>query len=237
MRTPTSSPSFSIIIPTFNEAGGIAACVQAVAAVCNEDYEILVIDGGSDQTETILRELSNAIPRLRYIKNEADRGKGHAIRRGISEARGRAHAQFDADLQFMPEDIPMLIQKVASADCDVALGSRFTPNSQKDLEASLMRKFGNWSISAYASLLFGQRMTDVLAGIKAWSAHAATVIDLQSDDFAYEVEIPARAIQRGLRVREYPIGTCARTSGESKVSIIASGSSIVSACTRFRLTQ
>lgn len=232
-----STPDLSVIIPAFNEAAGIDRCVRAVATACTGHFEILVIDGGSDETEAVLVETARTIPQLRYIRNDNDRGKGHAIRRGIAEATGRVHVQFDADLQFMPADIMPLYQAVASGQCDVALGSRFTPSSQKDERASALRNFGNWSISLYASLLFGQRMTDVLAGIKAWSAEAAATITLESDDFAYEVEIPARALQHGLRVEEFAIGTCARETGESKVTILGSGVAIVRAMTRFRFTR
>lgn len=230
-------PSFSVIIPAFNEAAGIDRCVRAVAAACRGDFEILVIDGGSDSTAKVLLETGQDIPQLRYIHNKDDCGKGHAIRRGIAESRGSVLVQFDADLQFMPEDILPLYEAVASGECDVALGSRFTPVSRRDENASFLRNLGNWSISLYASLLFGQRMTDALAGIKAWSSQAAKIIDLQSDDFAYEVEIPARALQRGLRVREYSVGTCARKTGESKVTIMGSGVSIAQAMTRFRFSK
>lgn len=227
----------SVLIAAFNEAPNIEACVRAVHAHTCEETEILVIDGGHDNTDEILAALSSECPRMRYIRNENDRGKGHAIRRGIAEAKGKVHIQFDADLQFIPEDIRPLASKVHKGECDVALGSRFTLSSQRDRDATALRNFGNWAISAYASLLFGQRMTDVLAGIKAWSAEAARTIDLRSDDFAYEVEIPARALQRGLQVNEYPIGTRARVAGESKVSILGSGSAILAATTRFRFTK
>jgi glycosyltransferase involved in cell wall biosynthesis len=227
-------PHYSIIIAAFNEAASIADCVRAVAQACPPATEILVIDGGSDETGDILRTLSKELPQVRYHQNHNDRGKGHAIRTGIALASAPIHVQFDADLQFMPEDIMRLAKAVEQGECDVALGSRFTPESDKDAEAHPLRNLGNWMCSYYASLLFGQRMTDVLAGIKAWSADAAKIIDLHADDFSYEVEIPARALQRGLNVREFPIGTRARASGESKVSLLGSGTRILWHTTGFR---
>jgi len=228
---------YSILIAAFNEAESIENCLRQVAAQTPEEAEILVIDGGSDATEAIVTQIQLEIPRIRYIKNHNDRGKGHAIRRGIQEARGPIQIQFDADLQFLPEDIMKLAKHVESGQCDVALGSRFMPSSQKDKEASLLRNFGNFAISWYASILFGQRMSDVLAGIKAWSQHAAAVIDLQSDGFIYEVEIPARGLQRGLCVREFAVGTRARAAGESKVSILGSGSAILRDMTLLKWTK
>lgn len=229
-----TGPRYSVIIAAFNEAGSIETCVRAVAAVCPEDCEILVIDGGRDDTAGILETVACDLPQLRCVQNRHDRGKGHAIRLGIALAGAPVHIQFDADLQFLPDDILLLARAVESGSCDVALGSRFTSERAKDETAPVVRNVGNRALSLCASMLFGHRMSDVLSGLKAWSREAANVLDLQSDGFAYEVEIPARALQRGLRVREFPVETRARTTGESKVSILGNGFSILRAMIRFR---
>lgn len=227
-------PEFSIIVAAFNEEEMICPCLAAVAEIFPSGAEILVVDGGSDGTSRAVAEAARSIPFIHYIRNENDRGKGHAIRTGIAHARGKYHAQLDADLQFSPHDLPRLFQPLQAGEADVVLGSRFRRESGQDEEASVFRTLGNCAVSAYMSLLFGHRMTDVLAGIKAWTREAAAIIDLQTDGFSYELEIPAHAIRRGLRVTERPVATRARRAGESKVSEWKEGPRFIRDATRFR---
>lgn len=227
-------PAVSILIPAFNEESGIEECLARVTGVMNERAEVLVIDGGQDGTAAKVRQYAAIRPEVRYVSNHPDRGKGHAIRTGMGLARGRWHVQFDADLQFDAADLPALLEPLQAGRADVVLGSRFLPNSGRDVEASWLRSLGNRAVSAWVSLLFGQRFTDVMAGIKAWSAEAATRMDLQSDDYSYELEIPARARRLGLRVVEVPVTTRARAKGESKVRVISAGLRALVAAMRFR---
>ena len=82
-------------------------------------------------------------------------------------------AQIDADIQFLPEELPQLIAPIQEGRADVALGSRFMPAAvRRPGSAPLFRSLGNKTASGYASLLFWHRMTDVQAGMKAWTREA-----------------------------------------------------------------
>lgn len=231
------TPEISIIVPAFNEEETIADCLRALAAVFPSGAEVLVVDGGKDRAAEVVAATAREISFVRYIRNENDRGKGHAIRTGIAHASGRFQAQFDADLQFSPSDLPRLLQPLYDDEADVVLGSRFRSESGRDAEAALSRTLGNQLVSGYMSLLFGQRLTDVLAGIKVWTRSAAEAFDLQMDGFSYELEIPAKAIRRGLRVREVPVKTRARRAGESKVNVLVEGLRFLRDATRFRFAS
>lgn len=244
MPHPASpSPSLSVLVPAFNEAASIAACVRRIAAVALPPAEVLVIDGGHDDTETLVATVAHELgeapgPRvaIRYLRNHGDRGKGHAIRRGIAEARGQVMAQLDADLQFLPEDLPRLIAPILAGTADVTLGSRFAPGAVRAAGGvAPARHLGNRAVSAYVSLLFGQRMTDVLAGMKAWSRQAIAVIAPTCDGFSYEIEIPARALRRGLRVVDVPVTTQARTAGASHVRALPVGLRLLRDATRWAI--
>jgi len=226
----------TVLIATFDEEENIEACVRRVAAVELGDREILVVDGGHDRTGEIVRALSRALP-VRYVRNEGDRGKGHAIRTGCAEAAGEVIAQIDADLQFLPEELPRLIAPILAGRADVVLGSRFARTSvRRPGSTPLLRTLGNKLASGYASILFGHRMTDVQAGMKAWSRRAMERLGpLTSDDYAYEVEIPARALRAGLRVIDVPITTDARAAGETKVNVVLDGIPLLASISRFRL--
>ncbi len=231
------SPSLSIVVPAFNEEASIATCLRELRNVLPPDSEILVIDGGSDRSLEIVQEIAQADPRVRYWRNKNDRGKGHAIRTGIATAKAGVIAFFDADLQFYAEDLLKLTQPLIDGKVDVTIGSRFRRESAKDTQANPIRSAGNWIVSAFVTILFGQRITDALAGVKAMTRQAAAKIDLQSDSFEYEVEIVANAIRHGLRLKEIPIDTRHRAAGESKVSIFQIGARILLSTLHFRFSK
>ncbi|MDQ8181908.1 glycosyltransferase family 2 protein [Pelagicoccus sp. SDUM812005] len=231
------NPKISVVVPAFNEEKSIAACLQELTTTLPADTEFLVVDGGSDQTAPIVRQAEAKDSRIRYCKNVGDRGKGHAIRTGIALARGDIIAFFDADLQFFSHDLLKLAEFLLEGHADVAIGSRFHPESPKDVKASLVRNCGNWLVSAYLSLLYGQRVTDALAGVKALTREAAGRIDLQSDSFEYEVEIIAKSLRHKLHLSELTIGTRNRAAGNSKVSVFQVGARILFAITRFRFER
>lgn len=229
-------PDLSVILATFNEEWTIETCVRRIFAVFPQGCEVLVVDGGSDRTSEIVRSLLPEYPALRLIRNENDRGKGHATQVGIAHAQGRLMAEIDADLQFLPEELPRLIQPLLAGQADVALGSRFTTGSvRKPGSTNWLRTFGNRTTSLYASVLFGRWMTDVLAGMTAWTRETIETINLRSDNYSYEVEIPVKAVRAGLRVVDVPVTTDKRIAGHSSVHVVLDGLTILRDITLFRL--
>lgn len=219
-----NQPALSIIVTTMNEEGTIEKCIRRIFDVLDGECEVLVVDGGSDRTGDIVRKLGEEFPDLRYIRNENDRGKGHAVKTGLEAARADIMAQIDGDLQFLPEELPQLVEPIRSGRADVTLGSRFANGSIRNPGGvPWHRSIGNRTISLYTSLLCGQRMTDVLAGMKAWTRGAAETMQLRCDHASYDAEVPVRALRRSLRVVDVPITTDARTDGQSKIRVIRVG--------------
>lgn len=230
-----SAALLSIIVPTRNEAASIVGCVERVLAAC-PGAEVLVVDGGNDATEAALAPLGRARSELRYVRNVGDRGKGHAVAVGIAHSRGRLLAQIDADLQFLPEELPRLVAPLSAGGADMVLGSRFSPGAvRRRGSVPGARDLGNRAVSACASLLCRTRFTDVLAGMKAWRREVTEAFTLQSDGFSYEVELPIKALRRGFRVVEVPITTEPRRAGESSVRVVRTGLRLGVDMLRFRV--
>lgn len=230
------APQYSIIVATFNEEETIERCIRRIFAVYPSECEVLVVDGGSDRTGEITKALCGEYPGLRYIRNENDRGKGHATQVGIAAARGDILAEIDADLQFLPEELPRILEPIRDGQADVVLGSRFAAGSQRLTGSTTwLRTFGNFTTSLYASILFFHRMTDVLAGMMAWSRKTIETIRLRSDNYSYEVEIPVKALKKGLRVIDVAVTTDARQGGVSCVNVVVDGLTLLFDITRFRL--
>ena len=145
-------------------------------------------------------------------------------------------AEIDADLQFLPEELPRILEPIRDGKADVVLGSRFTKGSSRLTGSTTwLRTFGNFTTSLYASMLFFHRMTDVLAGMMAWSRKTIETIHLQSDNYSYEVEIPVKALRKGLRVIDVAVTTDARQGGVSCVNVVVDGLTLLFDITRFRL--
>ena len=210
-----NSPEVSVIISCFNEEAMSEACLRQVARALPA-AEILVVHGGTDRTLEIARRLAGELPMVRPIRNENDRGKGHPIKTGVAQARGRVMAQFDADLQFFAEDLPALVKPVLRGECDLCLGSRFLPLSNADAyQPAFFRDAGNRVLALVVSLLIGRRVTDVTSGVKAWTREAIQAIDFQDDRYSYEAEIVVRAGALGLRILEIPVRYASRQAGAS----------------------
>ena len=231
-------PGLSIIVTTLNEEATIERCLRRIRSVFPNDTEVLVVDGGYDQTGKIVCKLSNDDPMIRYIPNPNDRGKGHAMHVGLALASGALVAQIDADLQFLPEELPLIIEPLQQDRADLVLGSRFLKGARR-LPGSTppVRTFGNWVTSHYASLLFGSRMTDVLAGMKAWKRVVTKKIRLTAESCSYDAELPVKAVRAGFRVIDIPITTDARQGGVSAIHVMRDGARILKDLTRFRLSR
>lgn len=234
--TDEPASSISVIITTLNEEAAIEDCLRRVVAVLPAGSEVLVIDGGSDRTGEIVRQLASELPGIRYFKNENDRGKGHAVHVGLGLARGEILLQIDADLQFLPEEMPALLEPLQQNLADLVLGSRFQQDSRR-LPGSTppLRTFGNWLVSWYATLLFGRRMTDVLAGMKAWRRQVTETVRLTTETCSYDAELPVKAVAAGFRVIDVPITTDARHGGVSAIRVFRDGRRILWDLTCFRL--
>ena len=235
-EAPDAAPELSVIVAVFNEEASIETCLRQILAVYPTECEILVVDGGSDSTGEIVLRMAREFPQVRYIRNENDLGKGHATQVGIRAARGTLMAEIDADMQFVPAELPRLIEPLRQGRADVVLGSRFMPGSVRHPGSTpWLRTFGNSVVSLYASILFGQRMTDVLAGMSAWTRAAVEKTGLRSNNSSYEVELPVKALRAGLRVLDVPVTTDARKTGRSNVRLLPDGLAILRDITLFRL--
>jgi len=115
----------SIVIPCYNERDTIEKIVEAVRNAPLQSREIIVVDDCSqDGTQTVLREnVSQVVDHVIY--HPVNRGKGAALRGGFSAATGDFIVVQDADLEYTPEDYPVLLEPLMSGKADAVLGSRF----------------------------------------------------------------------------------------------------------------
>jgi glycosyltransferase involved in cell wall biosynthesis len=202
----------SAVIPTLNEEETIGGVIAGIVPYCDE---ILVVDSRSDdRTAEIARSAgARTIP-------DGRRGKGAAIRLGVSEARGETVVLMDGDGSHDGNDIPKMVAPIQMGEADLVIGSRFLGGSDElhGTWDNLMRSTGSCLAAVLINTRWKTQLTDVENGFKAIRRDLFGRLNLKRRDFVIEQEMVIQALRLGLRVREIPSHEYARRGGTSKLA-------------------
>lgn len=203
-----ASPFLSIIIPAHNEESRLPRTLRQVFAFLEKqtyESEALVIENGSaDRTLEIAQEFASQHPNLRVI-HEEQRGKGHAVRRGMLAARGEYRFICDADLSMPIEEINHFLPPALN-DFDIAIGSREAPGAVRYNEPAY-RHWGGRAINLAIRLLILPGLNDTQCGFKCFRAETAEkLFRIQTlTGWSFDIEVLYLARRRGDRLKEVPI--------------------------------
>jgi glycosyltransferase involved in cell wall biosynthesis len=204
----------SFLIPAFNEGGTIAAVIEQVQALPFDKQLIVVDDGSSDETPSILAAIAAEQDNV-LVVTQRNAGKGAAIRAGIPHVDGDIVVIQDADLEYDPADVPALIEPITRGVADVVYGSRLA-GGRPQRAYLFWHKIGNQLLSLVTGLLYNTTLTDMETGYKAFRADALRGLRLRENGFGIEPEITGRICRQGLRIYELPISYYGRTYAEGK---------------------
>ena len=175
--------------------------------------EIIVInDGSSDGTREVLDGLP-ANARLHIVHAGRNRGKGHAVRLGLSSARGDVVAIQDADLELDPAQLATLVAPLLAGETDVVYGSRFLAGTP---DAPRVTVIANRALTSLTNLLFGSAITDMETCYKVMRTSVARSLGLTADRFDIEPEITARLLRAGHTILERPVTFLPRSRASGK---------------------
>lgn len=216
----------SIVIPVYNEEGRLLKSLQNIVGFLDtypylDKKEIIIIDDGSkDTTREIAERFSkmNHIPTL-VLKNEVNRGKGYAVKRGVFLSKGDYILFTDADLSTPIEEIKKFIPLLCE-DYEVIIGSRALKDSQVLIPQPWYREAMGKIFNLFVQVLVMRGIKDTQCGFKVFKARVAKEVFQRAriDRFAFDVE--ALVISRKLqyRIKEVPVVWI--NSYDSKVHII-----------------
>jgi glycosyltransferase involved in cell wall biosynthesis len=203
----------SILIPAYNEAATIEEVIGRIRAVplpC--EREIVVVDDASrDETSCLLEELAG--PDLQVFRHPKNRGKGAALRTGLSHCTGDLILIHDADLEYFPEDIPDLLEAMERRKPAAVYGSRFM-GEIRGMRG--MNRLANRVLALVASVLYLHRITDEATAYKLFQAAEIQALPLRCERFEFCPEVTARLLKAGKRIVEIPIRYNGRTFDEGK---------------------
>jgi len=207
----------SIIVSTFNEEKKIGKVIDEIKDFAPKDSQIMVIDSlSNDKTLKIAKEKGAEIYQL------YKRGKGFAVRFGAKKAKGDILVFIDGDASYSPSNFKNLIKEISEKDQDIAYGSRFLPDSQREM--NFFRYFGNRLFFRIGEMLY-ERKPDFLTGFFAIKKDKFFELCLSGKGFEIETEIFVKAIKKGLKMSEIPI--CYEKNGDSKLNPIKDGFKIL----------
>jgi len=212
----------SVIVPAYNEEGGIAEILDRVLsirpglqAVGVEGPEVLVVDDGSrDRT----REIVGTYKNVRLICHEKNRGYGGALKTGFRNASGNLLAFLDADGTYPPENFPELCQ-AALKGADLVIGSRMA-GAKSEMPA--VRRLGNLVFATLVTLIGAQRVSDSASGMRVFRREILDRLYPLPDGLNFTPVMSTRAIHENLKMVEVPIPYSERV-GRSKLSVVNDG--------------
>jgi dolichol-phosphate mannosyltransferase len=220
-------PKVTVVIPTYNERENLPKLVASLADLNVPDLHVLVVDDSSpDGTGEVADKLAveGPIP-VGVLHRTVKNGLGRAYVAGMTRALDEGAdivVQMDADLSHPCEAIPLMIHMLETTDAAVVLGSRYVPGGATASNWPWHRKALSAWANFYVNAILRLGVKDATAGYKTWHASTLRAIDVasvQSNGYAFQVEMNYRVTRLGLRIAEVPIIFEERSDGVSKMSL------------------
>ncbi len=204
----------SIVIPVYNEKETIKEIIKRVKEIEPFDKEIVIVDDNSiDGTRDILKGVSEE--GVKVLFHDKNIGKGGAIRTAFAHVEGDIIVIQDADLEYDPHEIPLLIKPIKDGVADAVYGTRLTGGKPQRVHM-FWHKVGNAIITLIANILYNSTLTDVMTCYKAFRRDLIKDIKIRSNSFAVEPELTAKILKKNPRLYEVPISYYGRSYSEGK---------------------
>ncbi len=225
----------SILMPAYNEQDTIAEAVERVIAAEYpvESWELVVVENGSTDATRAVLDGGEWPSEVRVVHVERNRGKGHAVRVALEAASGRYAAILDADLEYRPDEVGLLLEPLLAGKADAVFGARMF---QSHSAYGFWYVMGNRVINTVANMLFNAWISDILNCLKVMPTDTLRSLDLREDGFGIDAEIPARLLKRRMVIYEVPVTYHARSREEGKKLTARDGSVVLAALLRCRIT-
>lgn len=198
LQEPFSKGRLCVIIPTYNNAGTLAAVIEDVARYTRSI--IVVNDGSTDNTEII----AHLYPFVQYVGYTNNVGKGWALRKGFEKAISLGYdyaITIDSDGQHFAKDIPLFVEKLEKSDNAIIIGARNL--NQENMPGK--NTFGNRFSNFWFKVETGINMPDTQSGYRLYPVKHFKNTRFFTRKYEFEIEVLVRAAWKGLKIESVPI--------------------------------
>ncbi len=210
-----NTPCLSVIMPVYNEASTVEEVIRKVLQQPEVEELITVNDASSDGTSEVLHRLASELPKMRVFDHKVNQGKGAALRTGISHATASYVIIQDADLEYNPEEYPVLLKPILDGKADVVFGSRFI-GGEAHRVLYFWHSVGNNFLTLLSNMFTNLNLTDMETCYKVFRREIIQGIRIEENRFGFEPEITAKVARLGVRIYEVAVSYSGRTYAEGK---------------------
>lgn len=207
--------SVSIVVPVWNEDASVQELVERTSSILKKhkiSYEIIFVDDHStDKTTNILNDLAKKYP-IRILTKKGPRGKAQSLLEGFSAAQFDIISMIDADLQYPPEALPNMIQKLENADIVVA--------NRKDQKVSPIRRVLSSGFRFIFTNLLHRLPVDAQSGMKVFRKEILDRVELSPTQWSFDLEFLLKSRDAGYRITDHDIVFDARKNGSAKINLL-----------------
>ena len=207
----------SVIIPCYNEVKTIESLLESVRRSPVSSMELVVVDDGStDGTRSLLQKIQERQEAdLKIIFHAENQGKGAALRTGFQAATGDICIVQDADLEYDPQEFPLVIGPILEGKADVVFGSRFQ-GGRPHRVVYFWHRMGNAFLTLLSNMFTDLNLTDMETCYKAFRREVIQGITIRENRFGFEPEVTAKIAKSRCRIYEVGISYYGRTYDEGK---------------------
>jgi glycosyltransferase involved in cell wall biosynthesis len=204
-----STIEVSSVLPVYNDREALSVAIprsiECLEAIASGRFELIVAeDGSGDGSAELVREHEKSDPRVRLMHSDERLGRGKALNRAFTEARGSIVCYYDVDLATDMQHLAELIEAIRDG-ADIATGSRLLPTS--DIVRTGEREVASRAYNQLVRTILRSRLYDHQCGFKAFNrARLLSLLpSISSDHWFWDTEVLVRAQRNGYRICEFPV--------------------------------
>ncbi|HET7098874.1 MAG TPA: glycosyltransferase [Patescibacteria group bacterium] len=218
----------SVIIPCFNEEENIKKCINSVPKMGKRTEIIVVDDGSTDKTSSVVKNLMKKNKNLRLISYKPNKGKGYAVKQGFDGAKGDVVMILDADMAVPVSELPRFFNLLESKEAGFVNGTRLI-YPMEDQAMRQLNLIGNLVFGWIFSWVLNQRITDTLCGTKALLKKDYLKIKMGGESWG-DFDLLFGAAENKLKIVDMPVHYMRRVAGKSKMKAFQHGLVLAKMC-------